>query len=70
MRAAEEAAVRAVEASEAAVVEEVVKVVVEDTARRTHGNRSSGIGRNGGRCSRGRSVDIGRLSLEAGRRPL
>ena len=60
VRAAEEAALRAVEASEAAVVEEVVMVVVEDTARRTHGNRSSDIGRNGGRCSRGHSVDIGR----------
>ncbi len=60
MREVAVAGVRAVEASEAAAVEEVVKVVVEDTARRTHGNRSSGIGRNGGRCSRGHSVDIDR----------
>ena len=60
MREVAVAGVRAVEASEAAAVEEVVKVVVEDTARRTHGNRSSDIGRNGGRCSRGHSVDIDR----------
>ena len=60
VRAVVVAGVRAVEASEAAAVEEVVKVVVEDTARRTHGNRSSDIGRNGGRCSRGHSVDIDR----------
>ena len=58
-RAVVVAAVRAVEASEAAVVEEVVKVVVEDGPPHT-GNRSSDIGRNGGRCSRGRSVGIGR----------
>ena len=60
MRAVVAAAVRAVEASEAAVVEEVVKVVVEDTAPRTHGNRSSGIGRNGDQSSPSRSGWRGR----------